>query len=164
MCTIMDAIVFLYWESEVSMQCSSCGVSSAKRRGRITALNRLPMFLLIQLRMWLASFSVRARCLLIFVVFSPSITWSFLAKLPFRLTVPGLYCCTTGSLQLITRTSHFLSLIFTRYHLSSQSRPWLPTYSTLYFLNTVHKIAETLFCTIIFVVKTLISIGTHITP
>jgi len=49
-----------YWEAQNVTQHSSCGLTSAERRGRITLLDLMATLLLMQPRIPLAFFDMRA--------------------------------------------------------------------------------------------------------
>jgi len=74
-------VSLLYWGAQNWTQCSRCGPTSAEQRRRITSLNPLAMFCLMQSRIPFAFFVARARCWLMFILVSTRIPRSFSVKL-----------------------------------------------------------------------------------
>ena len=81
----------LYWGLYIWMQYARWSLTSAEQWGRITSLNLLTTFLLMQPRIWLSFWAVRAHCWLMSSLPSASILKSFSEGLCSILTHPILY-------------------------------------------------------------------------
>ena len=71
----------LYWEVQNWTQYSSCGLTSAEQRGKISSIDLLPVLCLMQLRIPFAAFAARSYSWLMFNLVSTRTSRPFSAKL-----------------------------------------------------------------------------------
>lgn len=101
----------LYWRAQKWMQNSRCGLTSAEYWGRITSVNLLEVFCLMQCRKLLAFFALRVHWCLMDNLLSNRIPWSFLTSLLSSWSVRHVL---VPFLKVRGKTLHLPFLIFMR--------------------------------------------------